>query len=62
MIVPTTAVPLQVPGGAELLVILLIVLLPLAILAGAVYLFRRWRAGGNDLESQAEPARSDGQD
>jgi flagellar basal body-associated protein FliL len=62
MILPTTAVPLQAPGGFELIVILLIVLIPLAIVAGAVYFLRRRRARAEELESRVDAARSDSQD
>ncbi|RQG94033.1 preprotein translocase subunit TatA [Natrarchaeobius chitinivorans] len=56
--------PLQVPGGPELVVILFIFLIPVAIIAGIVYLLQRGSNTGDEqrieeLERQVEELKSD---
>jgi type II secretory pathway pseudopilin PulG len=62
MILPHAVVPLQAPGGVEVIVALAIFLVLAAILGGIVYLFRRRTARIRGLESQLEATRSDGRD
>jgi len=61
MVSQTVAVPLQVPGGVEFLVIFLLLVVPLAIVAGAVYLVRQRSGDKRDPESHPEPSRIDRQ-
>ena len=48
-------VPLQVPGGPEILVILLILLIPLAAIGVLVYFLSRWGGRADETGSGGEP-------
>ena len=49
--------PIQVPGGPELLVIALLVLVPLAVVVGIAFLIVRLSRGGSDAREHTELAR-----
>jgi p-aminobenzoyl-glutamate transporter AbgT len=53
--------PLQVPGGPELLVILLMFLVPLAVVGAVVYVLRRRSDRVEELESRIEELERDQQ-
>jgi uncharacterized membrane protein len=51
--------PLQVPGGPELLVILFIFLVPLAVVGAVVYVLRRRSDRVEELEARVEELEGD---
>lgn len=51
--------PLQFPGGPELLVILLIFLVPLAVVGAVVYVLRRRSDRVEELEARVEELEGD---
>ena len=53
--------PLQIPGGPELLVILFMFLVPLAVVGAVVYVLRRRSDRVEELESRIEELESDQQ-
>jgi K+-transporting ATPase A subunit len=53
--------PLQVPGGPELLVILFMFLVPLAVVGAVVYVLRRRSDRVEELEARVEELEGDQQ-